>query len=161
MKTEGNMITDWLNENRNPEIDKQVEQEVIGRKAVEYCKQYEESDKYNVAMLAIEFGYQLALQQEQDKNKYSEDIWIPISEIKTVNPQGNILIWQENLSDKECSRFQRAIWYETFIEVYPLTNRTLFKLNDVGCYQGYDLEGDLCRVTYFAIINEPKKIKKK
>lgn len=81
--------------------------------------------------------------------------WISISEIKTIKPENNILIWQENLSDKECSRFQRAVWYESFIEVYPLTHRTLFKLKDNGFYEGYDLEGDLCRVTHFAIVNAP------
>lgn len=46
--------------------------EDIGRKAVEYCTQYKNSDKFVVAMLAIQFGYQLALQQE-DKNSYSEE----------------------------------------------------------------------------------------
>lgn len=84
-----------------------------------------------------------------------EVIWIPINEIKTIKPENNILIWQENLSDKECSRFQRAVWYETFIKVYPLTHRTLFKLKENGFYEGYDLEGDLCRVTHFAIVNAP------
>ena len=81
--------------------------------------------------------------------------WIPISEIKTINPENNIMIWQENLSDKECSRFQRAIWFEdSHIDVYPLTHKTTFDYKN-GFYEGYDLEGDLCRVTHFAIINAP------
>jgi hypothetical protein len=44
-----------------------VEQETLkmGEEVVTYCKQYEGTDKYNVAMLAIEFGYQLALKQQQ------------------------------------------------------------------------------------------------
>lgn len=81
--------------------------------------------------------------------------WIDISEIGEYNPESNILIWQDNLADPECSRFQRAVWYESFIEVYPLTHRTKFKLNEDGFYQGYDLEGDLCRVTHFAFVQEP------
>ena len=31
----------------------------LGEKIVEYCKQYEGTDKYDVAMLAIAKGYQL------------------------------------------------------------------------------------------------------
>jgi hypothetical protein len=45
------------------EIHKETEQktteEIIGKKATDYCEQYKGTDKYNVAMLAIEFGYQL------------------------------------------------------------------------------------------------------
>ena len=40
-------------------------EEAIGKRAVEYCKQYEGTDKYNVAMLAIEFGYQLKLEEDE------------------------------------------------------------------------------------------------
>ena len=84
--------------------------------------------------------------------------WIPISEIKTINPKVSIMIWQHNLSDEECSRFQRAFWYEdSHIDVYPLTHRTVFDYNEEnGFYEVYDLEGDFCRVTHFAIVNTPK-----
>jgi hypothetical protein len=34
-------------------------EEIMGKKVAEYCKQYEGTDKYNVAMLAVEFGYNL------------------------------------------------------------------------------------------------------
>jgi hypothetical protein len=49
-----------------------VEQETLkmGEEVVTYCKQYEGTDKYNVAMLAIEFGYQLALKQNQQPIKH-------------------------------------------------------------------------------------------
>jgi len=88
-----------------------------------------------------------------------EVVWIPISEIKTINPQDNILIWQHNLSDEECSRFQRAVWYEdSHIDVYPLTHRTTFNYLENGFYEGYDLEGDRCRVTHFAIVNAPHNL---
>lgn len=40
------------------------ESEVIGKKIIEYCKQYEGTDKYNDVLKAIEFGYQLGA----DKN---------------------------------------------------------------------------------------------
>lgn len=42
-------------------------EENVGKKTIEYCKQYEGTDKYNVAMLAIEFGYQLKLQEDDKK----------------------------------------------------------------------------------------------
>jgi hypothetical protein len=35
-----------------------------GEEIIAYCKQFEGTDKYDVAMLAIEFGYQLALKSE-------------------------------------------------------------------------------------------------
>lgn len=121
MKTEGNMITDWLNENRNPEIDKQVEQEVIGRKVVEYCKQYEKSDKYNVAMLAIEFGYQLALQQEQDKKMYSdEDMRNAFESAREFNSLDGIvdvhivLPMGGDMSDLQPLHFTFDDWFEKF-----------------------------------------------
>lgn len=37
----------------------ETQEEIMGKKVVEYCKQYEGTDKYDVAMLAIEFGYNL------------------------------------------------------------------------------------------------------
>lgn len=40
--------------------------ELTGKEIVDYCKQYEGTDKYNVAMLAIEFGYQLALKNKEN-----------------------------------------------------------------------------------------------
>ena len=46
-------------------------EEIIGIKAHDYSMQYAGTAKYTVAMLAIEFGYQLA--QEQNKNKYSDE----------------------------------------------------------------------------------------
>jgi hypothetical protein len=82
--------------------------------------------------------------------------WIPISKINEIKPDDNILIWQQNLSDESCSKFQRAVWYgDMYIEVYPKVHRTKFQLSDKGNYEGYDLEGDLCRVTHFAIVNKP------
>lgn len=89
--------------------------------------------------------------------KASEPEWIPISEINNNESlEGeSILIWQHNLSDPESSRFQRAVWYkESHIDVYPLTHKTRFKFKD-GNYDGYDLEGDMCRVTHFKTINRP------
>jgi len=41
------------------------ESEVIGEKIVEYCKQYEGTNKYNDVLKAIEFGYQLSLNQDE------------------------------------------------------------------------------------------------
>lgn len=86
--------------------------------------------------------------------------WIDISEINNYNVEGkNILIWQNNLSDKECSRFQRAVYYNgdnkvsPFIRIYPMTDGTIYKKNKE--WINYDLEGDKCQITHFAIINSP------
>lgn len=87
--------------------------------------------------------------------RYSENNWIEISELSKYNPEDNILIWQDNLSENKYSRFQRAILIGNTITVYPLSHRTKFKLNADGFYEGYDLEGDLCRVTHFQLIKNP------
>ena len=49
-------------------------EETIGLKAHEYSMQYVGTDKYTVSMLAIEFGYHLALEQEQEKSYSEEDM---------------------------------------------------------------------------------------
>jgi hypothetical protein len=41
-------------------------EEIIGKKVTDYCEQYKGTDKYNVAMLAIEFGYQLAKEKQEE-----------------------------------------------------------------------------------------------
>lgn len=46
--------------------------ESIGKNAIEYCKQYAGTDKHNVALLAIEFGYQLA-QKELETESIQEE----------------------------------------------------------------------------------------
>lgn len=52
--------------------------------------------------------------------------WISISEIKKYEDiEGkNILVWQNNLSDKESSRFQRGSFFKgnksgSFIKIFP------------------------------------------
>jgi hypothetical protein len=82
--------------------------------------------------------------------------WINISEINKFDLTNSILVWQNNLSDSECSRFQRAVYYsDSHIVIYPLTYNTKFKLQENGFYEGYDLEGDWCRITHFSIIEAP------
>ena len=82
--------------------------------------------------------------------------WISISEINKIDLPNSILVWQNNLVDSECSRFQRAVYYnDSHIVIYPLTNNTKFKLQESGFYEGYDLEGDWCRITHFAIVDAP------
>ncbi len=86
--------------------------------------------------------------------------WININEINNYNIVGeNILIWQNNLTDKDCSRFQRATFLRgndkvcSFIEILPRTARQLF-MEDKQ-WIGYDLEGDQCQITHFAIVESP------
>lgn len=87
--------------------------------------------------------------------------WINISEIDNHDVEGkSILIWQNNLADKESSRFQRAVYHKgnnkvtSFIRIYPLTNRQLYYKEDKQ-WIDYDLEGDKCQITHFAIVNAP------
>lgn len=81
--------------------------------------------------------------------------WKEISKILENEKGDNILIWQQNLNDDGDSRFQRAVFIGNTITVYPLSHRTKFKLNTDGFYEGYDLEGDLCRVTHYMTIEKP------
>lgn len=86
--------------------------------------------------------------------------WINISEInKQENIEGkNILVWQTNLSDTECSRFQRAVFYKgndkvcSFIKIYPMGTE-IYKEDKE--WKNMDLEGDMCQITHFAIIGRP------
>ena len=50
-------ITFYTKQEITPEED-------LGTEILNYCKKYKGTDKYNVAMLAMEFGYQLALKEE-------------------------------------------------------------------------------------------------
>jgi hypothetical protein len=82
--------------------------------------------------------------------------WIKVSEIEKYMPTGNILVWQENLSDPASSRFQRAMWFEgSHFLIYPIVHRQSFRLTDEGNYEGRDLEGDLCRITHFCYVERP------
>lgn len=86
--------------------------------------------------------------------------WIKIEEIKNHKPKGNILVWQKNLSDDSCSRFQRAVFFKgnknccSFIKIYPIGNDNNPYKEDKE-YKNYDLEGDMCQITHFAIIDAP------
>lgn len=86
--------------------------------------------------------------------------WININEINDYKIEGeNILVWQNNLSDKNSSRFQRALFQKgnqkvcSFIEILPRVSRHLF-MEDKQ-WISYDLEGDQCQITHFAIVESP------
>jgi hypothetical protein len=84
--------------------------------------------------------------------------WIDINKIDDSLNGESILIWQENLTDKSCSRFQRAVYYtgntkiSSFIKIYP-NNKQVY-MQDKS-YINYDLEGDLCQITHYSIVNSP------
>ena len=87
--------------------------------------------------------------------------WINISKIRDYESiEGkSILVWQENLADSTCSRFQRAIFYKDdlksydMIQIYPNLGDNYFLKSDN--YINYDLEGDKCQITHFAIVDKP------
>jgi 23S rRNA A2030 N6-methylase RlmJ len=53
---------------------KETLEEVIGKKVTDYCEKYKGTDKYNVAILAIEFGYQLAKKEPKLTTEFQEVI---------------------------------------------------------------------------------------
>ena len=73
----------------------------------------------------------------------------------------NILVWQKNLSEPACSRFQRAVFFRSnnktcsFIKIYPLGTDDNYYKEDKE-YKNYDLEGDMCQITHFAIVDAPE-----
>lgn len=86
--------------------------------------------------------------------------WIEIENIDKHDVEGeNILIWQENITDKECSRFQRAVYTKgdskecSFLQIYPNTFSQYF-MEDKD-WIGSDLEGDKCQITHFTIVERP------
>jgi hypothetical protein len=87
--------------------------------------------------------------------------WIKIQEIDKYDVDGkSILIWQRNLADAECSRFHRAIYYNgnekvsSFVRIYPITTSKQIYMKD-NEWIDYDLEGDMCQITHFAIVQSP------
>lgn len=83
--------------------------------------------------------------------------WIDISKINEYELNDIILIWQNNISDANSSRFQKAFYHkDSHFEIFPKTQLTRFRKNRHGKYQGYDLEGDLCEVTHFLIVDKPR-----
>lgn len=101
---------------------------------------------------------------EIQKDNYTIKImnWIKISEInKQEDIDGeNILVWQNNLSDPECSRFQRAVFFKgdekvcSFIKIYPNGGSRNYYKEDKE-WKNYDLEGDMCQITHFSIVDAP------
>ena len=87
--------------------------------------------------------------------------WINISEINNQpDIEGkSILVWQKNLTDPECSRFQRAVFYKgdkfsSFIKIYPTGSVSGFFKEDEE-WKNRDLEGDMCQLTHFSTVNAP------
>lgn len=58
-----------MTEEAQQEIEAQIKQtEKLGKAVVDYLKMYEGDKMYNEIALAIEFGYQLCLENENNKN---------------------------------------------------------------------------------------------
>jgi hypothetical protein len=60
----------------------------LGKEVVEYCKQYEGTDKYDVAMLAIAKGYELGeedLEASVKKHALGFAEWLNIHEYMLIN----------------------------------------------------------------------------
>lgn len=78
-------------------------------------------------------------------------IWLPINE-KLPEEGSVVIIWQENLSDPNCSRFQKAVYYKTHFRIYPIGLENVYKSSND--FVALDLEGDTCQITHW--MNAPK-----
>jgi len=64
-------------------------QEEFGKKIIEFCKEYEGSAFYNIAMKSIEFGYQLAQEENTIKPVQEKTSWNRDELIIVLNKFGN------------------------------------------------------------------------
>lgn len=65
-----------------------MEKDKLGKEVVEYCKQYEGTDKYDVAMLAIAKGYELGekdLEVSVKEHALGFAEWLNIHEYMLIN----------------------------------------------------------------------------
>lgn len=74
--------------------------------------------------------------------------------IKDYKPEEGsvVIIWQENLSEPNCSRFQKAIYYKTHFRIYPIGSGDVYR--STSDFVALDLEGDTCQITHW--MNAPK-----
>jgi len=82
--------------------------------------------------------------------------WIPINE-KLPEDGQKIIVWQQNISDPECSRHHCAVYYQhkdlsSFIDIYPRVFKTVYKSGKD--FKNYDLEGDMCQITHWMELPE-------
>lgn len=86
--------------------------------------------------------------------------WIKLENITEEHKRTkNLMFWQENLSDKQGSRFQRGSYIDdggkgdSFIQLYPRGQKFFDQSED---WKNYDLEGDMCQITHYAVVEPPK-----
>lgn len=84
-----------------------------------------------------------------------EQNWINISD-ELPNNGEFILVWQENLSDSNSSRWQKALYSDygdiKVFDVYPIVFREQYINKDD--FIGTDLEGDKIQITHWLKINK-------
>lgn len=73
-------------------------------------------------------------------------VWVSVK--KQLPKDGDtVLVWQNNLSDKKCSRWQKAYYSDGIFEVYPkVYGKGYFEKTK---FKGYDLEGDVIQITHW------------
>ena len=84
-------------------------------------------------------------------NEVGGAVWIDIKK-DSPNDGEKVIIWQNNLSDKKCSRHHCAIFYkmkggESFFDIYPQAFNLLYKSKNK--FISGDLEGDKCQLTHW------------
>lgn len=79
--------------------------------------------------------------------------WISVEKDLPIQ-NGYVLVWQKNISDAESSRFQRAYYDDMGFTIYPHVRNGRFSKNKD--FKNSDLEGDLCQITHWKVINPPK-----
>ncbi len=85
--------------------------------------------------------------------------WISITDELPEDGE-KVIIWQNNLSDPECSRHHCAVFYKIknkkYFEVYPLAFNLSYQSKNK--FKNYDLEGDQCQLTHWmSLPSAPKK----
>jgi len=86
--------------------------------------------------------------------------WISIKE-DLPNDGDKVIVWQNNLSDKKCSRHHCAFFSKmdngrSFFEIYPIAFNILY--DSKKKFISGDLEGDTCQLTHWMQLPKPPKI---
>lgn len=95
-------------------------QGILGAKAMEYCKQYKGTDKYDVAMEAITFGYGLA---EIEHNAEIEHILYKHTEDLLAGYRGTLEDWmKENKSGLDLNEWLESVRKKQSKAIKPTDN---------------------------------------
>lgn len=98
-------------------------------------------------------------------NEINENVWVSVKK-DLPNDGDKVIVWQNNLSDKKCSRHQCAFFYKiggkasnngrSFFEIYPKIRGLLY--DSKKKFTSGDLEGDTCQITHWMKLPKAPKV---